>query len=57
MAVEITTDTIDRDEVVVTLNMKMTLKDWKLFYAEIPTTQPISILVRDGLLNVFNKIK
>ena len=57
MAVEITAGEINRDEVVVTLNIKMALKDWKLFYQEIPQTQPISLLVRDGLLNVFNKIK
>jgi hypothetical protein len=57
MAVEITTGEINRDEVVVTLNVKMALKDWKLFYQEIPQTQPISLLVRDELLNVFNKIK
>lgn len=57
MAVEITTDTIDKDEVIVTLNVKMSLKDWKLFYQEIATGQPISMLVRDGLQNVFNQIK
>ena len=56
MAVEITAGEINRDEVVVTLNITMKLSDWKLFYAEIPTNQPISILVRDGLLNVFSKI-
>jgi hypothetical protein len=57
MPVEITAGEINRDEVVVTLNVTMALKDWKLFYHEIPQTQPISLLVRDALLNVFNKIK
>jgi len=56
MPVIITAGDIDRDEVWVTLNIKMTLKDWKKFYQELPVL-PISTQVKDGLQTVFQQIK
>ena len=56
MAVEITAGQIDKEEVSVTINIKMPLKDWRLFYQELSPSNPLSLLVRDGLKAVFDKI-
>ena len=57
MAVQITAGQIDRDEVVITINIRMSLKDWKLFYRELPGNLPFSTQVKDGLMAIFNRIK
>jgi hypothetical protein len=56
MAVEVTAGQIDKEEVVVTINIRMPLKDWRKFFQELSAANPMSLLVRGGLKAVFDKI-
>jgi hypothetical protein len=55
-AVSVTAGQINKEEVIVTLNITMMLKDWKVFYQELPDKTQ-STLLKDGLQSVFAKIK
>ena len=57
MAVSVTFGTLDKEDVLISLNVKMTLAEWKALHAELLNVGPVSTQLRDGIKSATDSVR